>query len=96
MDAEGRVTNVTYAVSIYPYLADRQDEFDVAVYVSISPHCRLLLTVLVVLPSSFYPRQRAGTLSRKILMEWAKSYPTRQNLAGFLLVSLRRLAVDGG
>jgi hypothetical protein len=31
MDAEGRVTNVTYAVSIYPYLADRQDEFDVAV-----------------------------------------------------------------
>ena len=96
MDAEGRVTNVTYAVSIYPYLADRQDEFDVAVYVSISPHSRLLLTVSVVLPSSFYPRQRAGTLSRKIQMEWAKSSPIRQNLAGFLLVSLRRSAVEGG
>jgi hypothetical protein len=38
MDAEGRVTNVTYAVSIYPYLADRQDEFDVAVYVFPSYH----------------------------------------------------------
>ncbi|CAD6578322.1 MAG: Adaptor for signal transduction [Tremellales sp. Tagirdzhanova-0007] len=31
IDREGKVTNVTYAVAIYPYIADRQDEFDVAV-----------------------------------------------------------------
>lgn len=31
VDKDGKVLNVTYAVSIYPYIADRQDEFDVAV-----------------------------------------------------------------
>ncbi|ORY21850.1 hypothetical protein BCR39DRAFT_552741 [Naematelia encephala] len=31
VDKDGNVTNVTYAVAIYPYIADRQDEFDVAV-----------------------------------------------------------------
>ncbi|BEJ02626.1 hypothetical protein CcaverHIS631_0704210 [Cutaneotrichosporon cavernicola] len=31
MDKDGKVHKVTYAISIYPYIADRQDEFDVAV-----------------------------------------------------------------
>ncbi|WVQ97114.1 hypothetical protein IAU59_004224 [Kwoniella sp. CBS 9459] len=31
VDKDGNVQNVTYAVAIYPYIADRQDEFDVAV-----------------------------------------------------------------
>lgn len=31
MDKDGNVQNVTYAVAIYPYIADRQDEFDVGV-----------------------------------------------------------------
>lgn len=31
MDKDGNVQSVTYAVAIYPYIADRQDEFDVAV-----------------------------------------------------------------
>ncbi|GFZ43211.1 hypothetical protein JCM24511_00930 [Saitozyma sp. JCM 24511] len=31
VDKEGVVREVTYAVAIYPYIADRQDEFDVAV-----------------------------------------------------------------
>jgi len=88
MDADGRVTNVTYAVSIYPYLADRQDEFDVAVYVFSTHHCRILLTVIVVLPSSSSPKQRDGTLYRKIPMEWGKSSPTKPNPVGSLLVSL--------
>jgi hypothetical protein len=96
MDAEGRVTNVTYAVSIYPYLADRQDEFDVAVYVFPSYHCRLLLTLKVVLLLSSSPRQKVGTLSKKIPMEWAKSSPTKPNPGGSLLVSLIMVADEGG
>lgn len=31
VDKNGQVHKVTYAISIYPYIADRQDEFDVAV-----------------------------------------------------------------
>ena len=31
LDVNGNVQHVTYAVAIYPYIADRQDEFDVAV-----------------------------------------------------------------
>ncbi|EIW72759.1 hypothetical protein TREMEDRAFT_72866 [Tremella mesenterica DSM 1558] len=31
VDKDGNVQSVTYAVAIYPYIADRQDEFDVAV-----------------------------------------------------------------
>ena len=31
LDKDGNVQHVTYAVAIYPYIADRQDEFDVAV-----------------------------------------------------------------
>ncbi|KAK4684078.1 protein STE50, partial [Tremellales sp. Uapishka_1] len=31
VDKDGNVQKVTYAISIYPYIADRQDEFDVAV-----------------------------------------------------------------
>jgi hypothetical protein len=31
VDKDGNVQNVTYAVAIYPYIADRQDEFDVGV-----------------------------------------------------------------
>lgn len=31
IDKDGNVQNVTYAVAIYPYIADRQDEFDVGV-----------------------------------------------------------------
>jgi hypothetical protein len=31
MDKDGKVHKVTYAISIYPYIADRTDEFDVAV-----------------------------------------------------------------
>ncbi|WWD18066.1 hypothetical protein CI109_102513 [Kwoniella shandongensis] len=31
LDADGNVQNVTYAVAIYPYIADREDEFNVAV-----------------------------------------------------------------
>ncbi|WVW82070.1 hypothetical protein I302_104075 [Kwoniella bestiolae CBS 10118] len=31
VDKDGNVVNVTYAVAIYPYIADRQDEFNVAV-----------------------------------------------------------------
>ncbi|OCF38560.1 hypothetical protein I317_07670 [Kwoniella heveanensis CBS 569] len=31
VDKDGNVQTVTYAVAIYPYIADRQDEFDVAV-----------------------------------------------------------------
>jgi hypothetical protein len=30
LDKEGNVQRVTYAVAIYPYIADREDEFDVA------------------------------------------------------------------
>jgi len=92
MDAEGRVTNVTYAVSIYPYLADRQDEFDVAVYVFLLHHHPLMLTVIVVLRSSSSPRQRDGTLSKKIPMEWAKSSLTKPNPVGSLLVSALMVA----
>lgn len=33
VDKDGNVHKVTYATSIYPYIADRRDEFDVAVYV---------------------------------------------------------------
>jgi hypothetical protein len=96
MDANGRVTNVTYAVSIYPYLADRQDEFDVAVYVFPLHHHRLMLIVIVVPPSSSSPRQRDGTLSKKIRMEWAKSSLTKPNPAGSLLVSLMIVVDEGG
>jgi len=96
MDAEGRVTNVTYAVSIYPYLADRQDEFDVAVFVFSPYRCRLVLTVIVVLPSSSSPRQKGGTLSKRIPMEWAKSSLTKPNPVGSLLVSLVMVADEGG
>lgn len=31
VDKDGNVHKVTYATSIYPYIADRRDEFDVAV-----------------------------------------------------------------
>ncbi|WWC66584.1 uncharacterized protein I206_100487 [Kwoniella pini CBS 10737] len=31
VDKDGNIVNVTYAVAIYPYIADRQDEFNVAV-----------------------------------------------------------------
>jgi hypothetical protein len=31
VDKDGKVLKVTYAISIYPYIADRNDEFDVAV-----------------------------------------------------------------
>ncbi|WWC99472.1 hypothetical protein V866_006375 [Kwoniella sp. B9012] len=31
VDKDGNTVNVTYAVAIYPYIADRQDEFNVAV-----------------------------------------------------------------
>ncbi|WWC86042.1 uncharacterized protein L201_000913 [Kwoniella dendrophila CBS 6074] len=31
IDKDGNIVNVTYAVAIYPYIADRQDEFNVAV-----------------------------------------------------------------
>jgi hypothetical protein len=31
VDKDGNVQSVTYAVAIYPYIADRQDEFDVGV-----------------------------------------------------------------
>lgn len=31
VDRDGNVHSVTYAISIYPYIADRTDEFDVAV-----------------------------------------------------------------
>lgn len=31
LDDKGNVQRVTYAVAIYPYLADREDEFDVPV-----------------------------------------------------------------
>jgi hypothetical protein len=86
IDADGRVTNVTYAVSIYPYLADRQDEFDVAVYVFPFSNQESTLTMAVELPSSSSPRQRDGTLSRKIPMEWAGSFLIKLNLVGSLLV----------
>lgn len=86
VDSEGRVTNVTYAVSIYPYLADRQDEFDVAVYVSLFSPIKATLIMLVALPSSFSPRPRDGISSKKIPMEWARSYPIKPNPDGFQLV----------
>jgi hypothetical protein len=34
---------VSYAVAIYPYMADQEDEFDVVVYVVLSVQCLLLM-----------------------------------------------------
>lgn len=80
------MTNVTFAVAIYPYLADRYDEFDVAVYVNSPTSLHTHADLVVALLSSSFPRQRVGILSRKIPMEWARSFPTRPRPAGCLLV----------
>jgi hypothetical protein len=35
----GGASEVNYAISIYPYFAEREDEFDVVVWVSSLPFC---------------------------------------------------------
>jgi hypothetical protein len=61
---------ISYAVAIYPYMAEQEDEFDVVVYVlSISVFRSAQLTSIVATRSSLYPEREDGGSCNATLQE---------------------------
>lgn len=84
---------ISYAVAIYPYMAEQEDEFDVVVYV----HTRLpfvhssdTCSIAAATPSSFSPAHADGgssSVTRRVPATWRRTRPSR---AGYLQAAFSR------
>jgi len=75
---------VSYAVAIYPYMAEQEDEFDVVVYVFsfLEILLSLIMWKLAVIHSSFSLELEDGGWSNEILRAQASSTRTQRSRVG--------------
>ena len=74
---------ISYAVAIYPYMAEQEDEFDVVVYVLTIP-LTAQLTSIVAIRSSLYPEHEDGGSCNAIQREQVLWIPIPASKAGSL------------
>jgi len=76
---------ISYAVAIYPYMAEQEDEFDVVVYVlSISVFRLAQLMSIAATRSSLYPEREDGGSCNATLREQVSWIPIPASKVGFL------------